>query len=92
MKQVIFLSLVLALAVGIVASISCTGGGGGKKAAVGSSCEGIGSMEARMACDGANSLFCSSLTDYKFKVQNTCPEGQICKLSADGKSTSCVAP
>jgi len=91
MKKITLLSLCLVLAVSIIGFIGCKGGGGGGggKIDVGTSCEGIGSSEARMHCDGAKTLFCSSLTQYKYKVQHTCSDGQVCKMAADGKSATC---
>ncbi len=86
MKKIIDLSLCLILASGFW---GCKGEN--SKIAVGSSCEGIGASEARMHCDGANTLFCSSFTEYKYIIQNTCPEGQMCNLASNGKSASCAA-
>ncbi len=72
-----------------VAFVSCKIGSSGN-VTVGSSCDGIGSSEARFACEGSKALFCSSFTGYKYKLQTQCPEGQVCELMAGGKGSKCV--
>ena len=71
-------------------ALACGGGGSGGDAAVGASCEGIGASEARIACSENNIIFCSSYTDYKYKVQSECGEGSTCQVAEDGKSASCM--
>ncbi|MCB1139013.1 MAG: hypothetical protein KDK23_09670 [Leptospiraceae bacterium] len=72
--------------------ISCGGGGNGSGGdpKVGDSCEGISAVEARIACSENNIIFCSSYTDYKYKLQNECAEGTKCSVAEDGKSASCM--
>ena len=90
MRKSAVLSVVLSLL--FIAVLGCSGGGeSGGKATVGSSCEGIGSMGAKFACDGSKVLFCSSLTKYKYQVQTECNEKQVCKVLEGGKSSKCEA-
>lgn len=97
MKQFTLFSVQLALILSLAGLIACSGSGeksssdgGSSTVAVGTSCEGIGAMEGLLACDGNKTLFCSSFTKYKYQLQNTCPEGQICQMTADGKAAKCV--
>lgn len=87
------LSIALIFSLFFITLIACSGGESSSSGEikVGSSCAGIGSMEGRLHCSGSDILFCSSFSQYKYKVQSTCPEGQVCKKAADGKSTTCVA-
>tara|TARA_B100001939_G_scaffold308830_1_gene289707 strand:+ start:12799 stop:13095 length:297 start_codon:yes stop_codon:yes gene_type:complete len=68
----------------------CGGGSGsGGDPKVGDSCEGISAVEARIACSENNIIFCSSYTDYEYKLQNECGEGRTCEVAEDGKSATC---
>ncbi len=69
--------------------VSCGGSGSGGDPKVGDSCEGIGAAEARIACSENNIIFCSSYTDYEYKLQSECGEGRSCEVATDGKSASC---
>lgn len=55
----------------------------------GSSCEGLDPMSAKMICKGRQTLFCSSFTKYKYIIQHTCPEGQVCKKTESGNGAYC---
>ncbi len=98
MKQATLFSIQLALVISLVGFIACSDGGdkaeatgSSGKITVGSSCEGIGPMEGKLACEGNKTLFCSSYSKYKYQVHKTCPEGQTCKMTADGKAAQCVS-
>jgi len=84
--------MLLPIMLGIIMLAACSGSSKAGNVTVGSSCEGIDSMSAAVFCEGKKVLFCSSLTKYKYIVQTECPRDQVCKLSSDGKATSCVDP
>ena len=95
MKKIITLSVSIVLALTLFGISGCKsksaeGTPTAGKIAVGHSCSGIGSMEARMHCDEDKVMFCSSYTKYKYTIQQTCPKGQVCDLAKDGKSATCV--
>ncbi|MCB1306349.1 MAG: hypothetical protein KDK37_18800 [Leptospiraceae bacterium] len=74
----------------LVFALQCGGSnaaGGDPK--VGDTCKDLGPMDARIACSDNNIIFCSSYSDYKYKLQRECDEGTTCKVGADGKSASC---
>ncbi|MEQ8353143.1 MAG: hypothetical protein RH862_16820 [Leptospiraceae bacterium] len=74
----------------LFAAVSCGGGSGsGGDPKIGDSCEGISAVEARIACSENNIIFCSSYTDYEYKLQSECGEGRTCEVAADEKSASC---
>lgn len=56
---------------------------------VGDSCKGIGSMDGKMSCDGNTKIFCSSMSQYKWKSLGDCKAPQKCVLGPKGKSVSC---
>lgn len=55
----------------------------------GSSCQGIGAMDSKMACDGQKILFCSSASQYKYAQSQVCGDDKKCVVAPDGKSASC---
>ena len=77
--------------------VGCKGGGGGEAGGsaeggaikVGSSCKELGSMDAKMVCVDNNLLFCSSYSDYKYKLQTKCGAEEKCEVAADAKSGGC---
>jgi len=74
----------------VMASSACNAGEAKKgDIKVGSSCEGIGAMDAKMVCVDNNLLFCSSYSGYKYKLQTECKQDQVCNVAASGKSGGC---
>lgn len=56
---------------------------------VGTSCAGIDPMSIKFVCLENTLLFCSSYSDYKYKMKTTCKPDQECTVAPDGKSASC---
>lgn len=71
------------------AAPASAGGGSGGAAKIGDSCKGISAMDGKIACDGNKVIFCSSFSNYEWKMQQECAAGQSCVVGADGKSASC---
>jgi len=93
------LCLVLASFFILFTQVACKGGGGeageteakGGAIKVGSSCKELGAMDAKMVCVDNNLLFCSSYSDYKYKLQTKCGPEEVCHVAADAKSGGCKA-
>lgn len=74
----------------LISPMACGKGSDGKSTPKeGGSCEGIGAMEGKIACDGQKIIACSSYTKYKYIVTQTCSANQKCSVAPDGKSAAC---
>lgn len=56
---------------------------------VGDSCKDLSAADGLISCDGNKMIFCSSFSDYKWKLQQECGDGTKCVRGADGKTASC---
>ncbi len=55
---------------------------------VGDSCKGISANIGLVACAGADSIGCSSFTDYVWTAVSTCEKGEKC-VKVDEEMTTC---
>ena len=88
-KSISFAAVVFGLL--IIFAVACGKGPGPAapgEAKEGASCEGIGAMDSRIACDGQKVIACSSFTGYKYTVTMTCSAEQKCVVAKDGKSVT----
>ena len=96
MANVRLYSIAVAAVASSVLVLACNKGGSddkpektGEAPIIGDSCKGMSAMDGELSCDDDKVIFCSSFSDYKWKMTQECKGGTKCTAEPDGKTASC---